>query len=125
MGDLKAGSISRLTYFLEKGEPSTYKLRMNRNHNPNVQFATLAHELAHLFLGHLGPDKHLSIPTRPKKSLEQRELEAESAAYIVCIRNGVENQSQSYLANYVAQGTTLYPCSRKTRSPHQFFEVPD
>jgi len=88
------------------GEASRYRLTVNQNHNPNVQFATLAHELAHLFLGHLGPDKYLSIPTRPALNLEQRELEAESTAYIVCTRNGVENQSESYLTNYVKQDTT-------------------
>ena len=33
-------------------------------------------------------------------------MEAESTAYIVCARNGVANQSESYLANYVKQDTT-------------------
>lgn len=48
----------------------------------------------------------MNIPIRPTLSHEQRELEAESAAYIVCKRNGVENKSESYLTNYVAQDTT-------------------
>ncbi|WP_139313420.1 ImmA/IrrE family metallo-endopeptidase [Rhodoferax antarcticus] len=106
MGDLKAGSIARLTRTALPGEKSAYKMRMNQNHNPNVQFATLAHELAHLFLGHLGQDKYLSIPIRPTQTHTQQELEAESTAYIVCTRNGVENQSASYLKNYVEKDTT-------------------
>lgn len=137
-GDLKAGSIERLTaaqspssadisasadlqnaldelgkLFGSKpkssakpGEASRYRMNVNKNHAPNVQFATLAHELAHLYLGHLGRDAYLSIPDRPTQTHQQRELEAESTAYIVCARNGVDNKSESYLANYVKQDTT-------------------
>ena len=35
------------------------------------------------------------------------ELEAESVAYLVCARNGVESKSQTYLAHYVAHNTTV------------------
>ena len=87
-------------------EASSYRININNNHEPNVQFATLTHELAHLYLGHLGRDTYLSIPDRPKQTHEQKELEAESTAYIVCTRNGVDSKSESYLANYVKQDTT-------------------
>ena len=106
MGDRKAGSIGLMTRPAKPGEASGYRMTVNMNHNPNVQFATLAHELAHLYLGHLGQDKYLGIPIRPTQTHAQQELEAESTAYIVCTRNGVENQSGSYLTNYVAQDTT-------------------
>lgn len=105
-GDRKAGSIELLKRPEKAGEASCYRMNINKNHEPNVQFATLAHELAHLYLGHLGRDSFLSIPDRPPQTLQQRELEAESTAYIVCARNGVANQSASYLANYVKQDTT-------------------
>jgi hypothetical protein len=88
------------------GEASSYRININKNHEPNVQFSTLTHELAHLYLGHLGRDSYLSIPDRPKQTHEQKELEAESTAYIVCTRNGVTSKSESYLANYVRQDTT-------------------
>lgn len=65
------------------------------------------HELGHLFLGHLGSDKYLNIPDRPRLEHRQRELEAESVAYIVCGRNGVENNSKTYLAAYVKENTTV------------------
>ena len=81
-------------------------MRVNRNHHANVQFATLTHELGHLFLGHLGADRYLNIPDRPRLEHNQRELEAESVAYIVCGRNGVENNSKTYLATYVKEDTT-------------------
>ena len=72
-----------------------------------TQFATLAHELGHLFLGHLGPDKKLDIPKRPPLAITQKEPEAESVAYLVCTRNGVTSKSQAYLSNYVAANTTI------------------
>lgn len=105
-GDLNAGSIKLVKRPVIPGESSSYKMAVNKNHDPNVQFSTLTHELAHLFLGHLGRDGYLRIPERPALSHEQRELEAESTAFIVCARNGVECKSQSYLSTYVKQDTT-------------------
>ncbi len=105
-GDRQAGSIRVVKRPTQPSEPSSYKMEVNKNHDPNVQFSTLTHELAHLFLGHLGLDKYLGIPERTSRTHEQRELEAESTAYIVCARNGVACKSQSYLASYVQQDTT-------------------
>lgn len=105
-GDRKAGSIELLKRPEKAGEASNYRMNINKNHEPNVQFATLTHELAHLCLGHLGRDSYLSIPDRPTQTHQQQELEAESTAYIVCARNGVASKSESYLENYVAQDTT-------------------
>jgi len=72
-----------------------------------VRFATLIHELAHLFLGHLGADTYLKIPDHNHKSHEVRELEAESVCYLVCRRNQVRPNSNSYLAGYVHQNMTV------------------
>lgn len=105
-GDLKAGSIALVKRPTKPSEPSSYKMEVNKNHDANVQFSTLTHELAHLFLGHLGRDGYLRIPDRPEQTHEQRELEAESTAFVVCARNGVECKSQSYLASYVEQDTS-------------------
>ncbi|MDT4849131.1 hypothetical protein FQZ97_832420 [compost metagenome] len=82
-------------------------MRINQNHAPNVQFSTLAHELGHLFLGHLGADERLSIPERPPLTHAQRELEAESFAYLACRRNGVDCKSQTFLAEYVSEHTNV------------------
>jgi len=106
-GDRNAGSI-RVTQRPEENEKWTeYRICINRNHPPAVQFASLAHELGHLFLGHLGPDKALKIPGRPQIENKQEELEAESVAYLVCARNGVQSKSETYLSNYVEQNTTV------------------
>jgi hypothetical protein len=86
-----------------KKRPS-YRLRINAKHEPNVQFTTLAHELAHLYLGHLGSDSFLKIPDRPYLDHAGRELEAESVAYLVCHRANVQFDPESYLAKYVREG---------------------
>jgi antirestriction protein ArdC len=82
-------------------------MQVNKNHLPNVQFATLVHELGHLFLGHLGPDKVLNVPERRSMEHRQLELEAESVSFLVCARNGVTSKAEAYLASYVAQNTTI------------------
>jgi len=90
-----------------KRERPKYEIRLNAKHAANVQFATLAHELAHLFLGHLGEDAYLSIPKRPRQSLEIRELEAEAVSYLVCRRRGVDSRADAYLSGYVTANTTI------------------
>ena len=65
-GDHKAGSIRVLQIGAKDKEPTLYQMSINRNHEAPVQFTTFAHELGHLFLGHLGPDQVLSIPRPPQ-----------------------------------------------------------
>ena len=106
-GDRNAGSIRVVKRSTTGKEPTQYRMHVNQNHAPAVQFATLAHELGHLFLGHLGPDRLLKAPDRSQLSHAQEELEAESLAYLVCARNGVTSKSEVYLKTYVTQHTTI------------------
>lgn len=106
-GDQNAGSIRVIKRATKVKETTRYRMHMNRNHATAVQFATLAHELAHLFLGHLGPDRALNVPERPSMSHAQHEIEAESVAYLVCARNGVTSKSETYLSNYIEKNTTV------------------
>lgn len=106
-GDQRAGSIRVVKRPADEKEATVYRMHVNRNHQPPVQFTTVAHELAHLFLGHLGPDKKLNIPERPRPDHRQAELEAESVAYLVCARNGVQSASETYLKDYVRDNTTI------------------
>lgn len=106
-GDQRAGLIRVVQRPATNTEKTQYRIHINRNHTAATQFTTLAHELAHLFLGHLGPDKWLNVPERPSLAHAQRELEAESVAFLVCKRNGVTSKSETYLANFVDQFTTV------------------
>ena len=107
VGDRKAGSIRVILRPSNEKEYTLYQITINTNHAPPIQFATLIHELGHLFLGHLGENKNFKVPLRPILSHTQKELEAESVSYLVCERNNVKSKSKTYLSNYVQQNTTL------------------
>jgi hypothetical protein len=116
-GDNDAGFIRRLTRGKDKQTYSRYELGLNRNHNAAMSFVTLAHELGHLFLGHLGDDKKLGVQDRSTVIHRLREIEAESVAYIVCHRNGVMPRSAKYLNHFVqngesTEGLDLYAITR-------------
>ena len=105
LGDGKAGHIQPVKRSTAATEPPDYQVRLNRNHSAPVQFTTLVHELGHLspvrIRGHLGPDKYLKIDPRPPLDHAQKELEAESLAYLVCRRRGVHSKSETYLSGCV------------------------
>ena len=106
-GDRKAGLIRVVHRASGHDDVNRYQININQNHSPVVQFNTLTHELGHLFLGHLGPDKKLSIPYRRQMDHANQEIEAESVAYIICQRNNIEPKSQSYLSAFVNADKTL------------------
>lgn len=63
-------------------------------------YAILCHELAHLFLGHLGASREVNWPYRLTLSNPVAEIEAEATAHIVCRRAGLSTRSAEYLSNY-------------------------
>ncbi len=106
-GDGKAGSIKMTKAPTDKDSRGLYKMKINGNHTPSVRFVTIAHELAHLFLGHQGEDKKWGIKDRCGFTHAKREMEAETVAFLVAKRNGVESRSETYLANYVKDNLAL------------------
>jgi hypothetical protein len=106
-GDGAAGYIRVAKRASGPKEKTSYRMLINHNHVPAVQFVTICNELGHLYLGHLGPDEPLSIPHRASMGSVQMELEAESVAYVVCARNGVHSRSETYLAKYVREKTSI------------------
>jgi hypothetical protein len=106
-GDFKAGSIIKFNSTNEGEISPQYRLSINKNHEPAVQFATLVHELAHLYLGHLGPDKNLKIPSLKRFDPKLQEIEAESVSFLVCARNEVKSNSEVYLSEYISTNTIL------------------
>lgn len=65
------------------------------------QYAVFAHEMAHLFCGHLGSTETDWWPSRPSLSHAQCEIEAESVAYLVCRRAGLHSLSERYLYRHL------------------------
>lgn len=107
-GDGRAGSI-RVTQAPAKDEDGStlYQINVNKNHPAPTRFATVAHELAHLTLGHLGKNWRLKVPDRRGLNLANREVEAECTAYLVCARNGVSMDAAPYLSDYVGRAATV------------------
>ena len=99
-GDAEAGWIRLVARSKSPKGKNLYRLAYNANHPAPTRFVTVAHELAHLYLGHLGPDRGRRVPDRILTDLALEEVEAETAAYLVARRNGLKPRSESYLAEY-------------------------
>lgn len=82
--------------------PVRYELLMNEDLSRESRYATLVHELAHLYCGHLGTPNKKWWPDRRGLSEGAVEFEAESVSYLVCSRAGIETPSESYLSGYIS-----------------------
>jgi hypothetical protein len=80
--------------------PRRYHLSLNKSHSAESRYATLTHELGHLYAGHLGSPNEKWWPDRRGLDLSAREFEAESISYLVCTRLGIANPSAEYLSGY-------------------------
>lgn len=99
-GDDTAGHARRLTSHGDKRQLERFEVGVNKNHTPAAQLVTLAHELAHIFLGHCGADEKRGVKVNRPADLALREVEAETVAYLVAKRTGVVPRSESYLDRY-------------------------
>lgn len=88
-----------------------YHLVVNRNHSREEQFATIAHELGHLYCGHLGTPDSSWWPDRWQTAEDVREFEAESVAWLVCKRVGIVNPSAAYLITRLRDEDEIPPVS--------------
>jgi hypothetical protein len=61
------------------------------------RYASLAHELGHIFCSHLGIDRHAWWPERGDLNIRGETLEAGSVAFLVCRRTGLRASSESFL----------------------------
>ena len=98
-GDLQAGYTRKISNHGDSAQLEAFEIGLNRNHAPPVQFVTLAHELAHIYLGHCGSDAKRKVAWR-RPSHDLREVEAEVVAYLVAKRSGLSPRSESYLDSY-------------------------
>ena len=64
------------------------------------KYLSLAHELGHIFCGHLGIDRYAWWPEREDLNIRGEEIEAGCVAYLVSKRIGLRASPDKYLANY-------------------------
>ena len=86
-------------------DPIKYKSRflisVNRTQTMTEKFHTICHELGHVFCRH----QSYNYEKTRSLSLKQREFEAETVAWLMCKRHGIDNASEEYLATYAPEGT--------------------
>lgn len=80
--------------------PVRYEVLLAKEASRETNYATLVHEMAHLYCGHLGTPNRAWWPDRSELSKEGVEVEAESTSFLVCERLGIETSSEKYLAGY-------------------------
>ena len=83
--------------------PVRYELLMGQELEPESRYATLVHELAHLYLGHLGTPNKKWWPDRQGLSTSAVEFEAETVSSLVCSRIGISTSSEAYLSGYIGK----------------------
>jgi IrrE N-terminal-like domain len=84
-----------------------FLIQLNSKHTDAQNLATWAHELGHLFCGHLGNAKDDFWPDRSTLELAAREFEAEFVAYLICDRLNLDIGSDRYLAGYLKDNLAL------------------
>jgi hypothetical protein len=99
MGALRGG------FATARGREGNWKMRvgLRQELEPAAAYAVLCHELAHIYLGHLGADKDGWWPYRLNLPHAVTEIEAEAVAHIVCRRAGFRTHSAEYLASFVEE----------------------
>ncbi len=107
MGQLRAGfATTRL-------HDERYKIRIaiRQELDDAGAYAALCHELAHVYLGHLGTNKEGWWPYRLNLSEAVAEIEAEAVSHTVCRRAGLITHSAEYLSNYIDDETSVHGVS--------------
>lgn len=90
------------------GRRHRWLVLVNDQLDSGARFATLAHELGHIYCGHLGAHPEGFWPDRyGTLNMAQREMEAEAVAYLACKRLGLEVRSVEYLRGHATPENLL------------------
>ena len=99
-----AGNVVRLW-------DATFSITLNSKHTEAQRIGTIAHELGHIFCGHLGAVEKGFWPDNSNAPEDVREFEAEAVAYLVTDRLNLDIGSHKYLAGYLSDASKLLPNS--------------
>lgn len=104
--DFKSLSSSNAGFAtLARGDQnSKMRIAIHNELNGPSRFGILCHELAHIYLGHLGNDDDHWWPSRSNLSRHTVEIEAEAVAYIVTNRLGLAGASAAYVSSHLKAG---------------------
>jgi antirestriction protein ArdC len=94
-------TIDRIVY------SARYQIKINSTFENGAKYATLIHELAHLYCGHNGTPNEKWWPDRSNLTKQQNEFEAESVSWLICERAGIKNPSDSYLSDYLGSNLVI------------------
>jgi hypothetical protein len=105
----KAMGLLRAGFATARAREQDWKMRigLRQELEPAAAYSVLCHELAHIYLGHLGADKDGWWPYRLNLPFAVTEIEAEAVAYIVCRRAGLHTRSAEYLSSFVEEEAGL------------------
>jgi hypothetical protein len=82
-------------------EPNTrYLIRIDAGLSTEEKYAALALELGHIFCGHLGIDSEAWWADRKDLEFECIDIEAASAAHLICGRRGLSQAGGRFLAEW-------------------------
>ncbi len=71
--------------------------------DPPSSYGVVCHELAHIYLGHLGTDQNFWWPSRTNLTHKTVEIEAEAVAFLVTSRLGLQGASASYVSRHLTE----------------------
>jgi len=104
--DFKALSSTNAGFAtIARGDASSkMRIAIHDELDERSRYGVLCHELAHIYLGHLGSDKDYWWPSRTGLNNRAVEIEAEAVAFIVTTRSGLTGSSAAYVSRYLREG---------------------
>ena len=80
------------------------RIAIHDNLNRPSRYGVVCHELAHIYLGHLGTDQDFWWPSRMNLTHKTVEIEAEAVAFLVTSRLSLQGGSASYISRFLTEG---------------------